>query len=339
MTAVLRLEALRVTVHVPPVSLGVEPGGLLCLLGTRPEPLSDLLDVIAGHRPAALGRVCVEERALGGLGPPARPVGLVSPRDPLFGHLSVRDNVAFSLRARRRSPAETAARVGQVMAMLGLDGLADRPVAALDAAYRVRLMLARAVAFGPAVLLLDDPLAGLEPGAVAALTRVIARLPSMLGGAVVLSTTRREEALAFGAPIALFDGPSLLQTGTAADLLDNPGDDGVAVLFGEANALRGVVTDIADDLAQVHLSCGADVEARAMPGLEPGVLCRVCIRPDRIAPLFPSRPGAMGEDEGTLAAHLADAAHLGTRLRLRFRLADGTEVTAHRPPIAALPGM
>jgi len=340
MSALLRVENLRVSAHAGPVSFSVPPAGRLALLGSHPAPLSTLMDAIAGHQAIAAGQIVLEDRVLNGLPPEHRGIGLMSARDPLFGHLDVRGNVAFGLRARKRPAGEQQARVDHVMALMGLDGLGSRAVADLDTHYRARVKLARLVAFGPRVVLLDDPLAGLDAEAARSFTRLIARLGTAQEMAVILATARREDALNLACPIALFEGSQWLQTGTAPQLLDRPGDERVARAFGDANLLRGAITQLENDVAIVHLATGGTMEALAMPGLTEGALCTLCIRPDRIAPLFPSARGSLHDDQdGTLQAQLADSAHLGDHVRLRFRLADGTEVTAHRPPLAAQTGL
>ena len=321
--------------HAGTLSLTVDAAESLTVLGLRDSRASDLLDTLAGHVAPAAGHVLV-----GGLDVTASPagsrrIGLVSARDPLFGHLSVRRNIAFRLAARRvREPAR-GHRVDQLLALLGLEAEADLRPSRLAAAQAIRVAIARALAADPAVLLLDDPLAGLDPATRREMHQLLRRLATARGVALLLATRDREDALAMGGRIGILGQVRLRQVGTAADLLDRPDDEQVATVFGGANSLTGQVEAIEDDIARVRLSAGPTVEAMAADGLAPGMLCIVCIRPERVAVAFmagaaaASGAGALALD--ALPATLVEMAHLGDHLRLRFRLVGGGEMLVHRP--------
>nr|WP_321984958.1 ABC transporter ATP-binding protein [uncultured Lichenicoccus sp.] len=323
------------SLHDDTLSLAIGAGESMTVLGLRDSRASDLLDTLAGHATAASGRVLV-----GGLDVTAslaghRRIGLVSARDPLFAHLTVRRNIAFPLATRRVQEPTLGHRVDQLLALLGLESEADLKPHRLAAAQVVRAAIARALAADPSVLLLDDPLSALDPGARREMHQLLRRLAAARGLALLLATRDREEALAMGGRIGILERGRLLQVGTAADLLDRPGGEQVATVFGSANSLTGQVEDIEDDIARVRLSAGPTVEAMAADGLAAGMLCTVCIRPERVAVAFMAGAaggagdGALGTD--VLPATLVEMAHLGDRLRLRFRLAGGGEMLVHRP--------
>jgi putative spermidine/putrescine transport system ATP-binding protein len=340
---VLSVTDLRLTADHPPVSLMLPTrdtaSTTLCLLGDDPAILSALLDALAGHRPVADGMINVDGTDISRHLPENRPVCLVSARDPLFAHLSVGENIAFAARARGDAKGAVEAACRKASALMGLDGLEAMRVDRLDTLGRLRVALARAVVRAPRILLLDDPFAGLSPS----LQRQAQGLVTMLGQALsqhlVLATTDRETALRCGAPIALFSGAHLLQCAPASGLFDRPADDRVATLFGDANAMPGRVLSIDDDVARVRLPSGGVAEAMASDGLESDSLCILCVRPDRISPVFGATAFALDEDDAPITAVLQDSMHLGDHVRLRFRLADGVDIEVRRAPLQLHAGL
>ena len=321
-----------------PISFSVEAGECVALLASDRVEASRLVDTVTGHRHVGAGGILVDGREVTRLPPGQRRIGIVSERDPLFGHLSVRDNVAFPLAVRRLGKAERAYRAQQAISLLDIDRQADHSPGALDPAGTVRAKLARALVCNPAVVVLDDPLARVAFQARGELRQSLRRLARARGLGVLLATPDRDEALAVGDRIGLLQGSILRQLGSASELLDHPADEGVAVAFGEANSLTGRIEWVEDDVARVRLSAGPSMEAMASCDLAAGALCVVCVRPERIAVAFVS-----GEADGlggdALAGTLSDVMHLGDHLRLRFRLAGGGELLVRRPaaqPTAAL---
>ncbi len=335
----LALHGLR-----PTGDVALEPGGLcltmaagecVALLTQRPAEASSLVDQLAGHGSPASGRVLVEGHDVTALPPAERRIGVISSRDPLFGHLSVYRNVAFPLTVSRVREPERGHRVRQALALTGLEAQADRRPARLDSAEAFRASLARILVSDPAVLLLDDPLGELDPAPRRATHQLLRRLARARGLTLLLVTRDREEALMMGERIGILEGWSLRQIGTAAELLDRPSDERVATGFGEANSLTGRVEWVEDDVARVRLSVGPSVEAMDAGGLAPGAACVVCVRPERVAIAFVRDGGESLRtdmlDAGALRGTLSDMVHLGDHLRLRFRLAGGGEFLVRRP--------
>ncbi len=315
------------------VSLELLPGRCLALLGDRQAGGSLLLDVVAGHRRSGSGHVLLDGLAVDKEPPDRRRFGMVSTRDPLFPHLSVSDNLSFPLRAQGIAAAERQRRVGEAMALLGLEALAQRRPHTLDEAARIRTALARALVFDPKLILLDDPFAVLDPAPRQLLQRTLRRLIRARGLTVLLATADRDEALLLGDEVGILQAGRLHQVGAAAALLDRPVDPVVAHRLGDANLLTGRIVRLDDEVASVRLSCGHEMEAEPGEALEEGMLCVLCVRPDRIATAFIQRSG-LETGSNTVPATLLDAVHLVDHLRLRFRLADGSELLVRRPPAA-----
>ena len=333
---VLEVAGLRAAIDAPPVDLSLQPGTTLTLFGNQSEALSRLLDVLAGFLPSLGGTITVSSENVTSRPPAERRMRIVSPRDPLFPHLDLRDNIAFSLRASRQGRTEARAAAGRMISLLGLDGIASLRPAELSPEQSLRVRLARALVTSPDVLLLDDPLHTLDPHAARRIPILLGTLSRALNLSVIQSVSRREDALRSGGEIAVFHDNRLLQCADAARLYDRPDCVEVATLFGETNTLPGQVLDIGDDVARVHLACGGIVDAMAAENLAEGQECLVCVRPDRISPFFGAQGLGMDEEgETPVRGVLTDSTHLGDHIRMRVRCAEGTEIELRRPPLQA----
>ncbi|GBQ09857.1 ABC transporter ATP-binding protein [Swaminathania salitolerans] len=334
----LRIESCKLGTRLDAFCLDIHKNEAVSLLSDDPALPSMLCDVIAGFRSASYGSLAVEGIMLDGLPPESRPVVLVSPRDPLFPHLDVAGNIAFPLRVRGKGQQEIEASTTRILALVGLERVARTRISALDAGQRIRLALGRALAGTPSILLLDRIFAGLDLRTVRRLRQMIVTLQRALGLTLIHVAQDRDDALWLGGRIAIFDSGTLVQCADAGTLLDRPEDERIASLFGEANTLAGRVLSIDDDIARIHLACGGVVEAIADERLEADALCVLCIRPDRIAPLIGSTM-AMEEDTPPLMATIQTVLHAGDQIRLRLRLADGSEIEIRRPLLQAMRGV
>src|SRR2546421_6803113 len=163
----MAIEARNVTkrfgdfVALEDVSVEVASGSLTALLGPSGSGKSTLLRVIAGLEAPDAGTVTIDGADATSVAPQKRGIGFVFQHYAAFKHMSVRDNVAFGLRVRKRPRAEIRAKVDELLALVGLEGLADRYPAQLSGGQRQRMALARALAVEPRVLLLDEPFGAL----------------------------------------------------------------------------------------------------------------------------------------------------------------------------------
>lgn len=144
------------------VSLHVGRGEVVALLGESASGKSTLLRVIAGLLPADGGTVSIDDRDVSGVPTHRRNVGLVFQDEQLFPHLDVAGNIGFGLRMRGDSGAERRARIDELLDLVGMTGMGARSVVRLSGGEEKRVALARSMAPRPAVLLLDEPLTGLD---------------------------------------------------------------------------------------------------------------------------------------------------------------------------------
>ena len=202
------------------VSLTVEPGATHVLLGSSGSGKSTILKIILGLLRPDSGEVRVE---------PSAPMGYVVQEGALFPHLTAARNVTLPARAAGWSAARQAARLQALAALVGLEpALLDLYPHELSGGQRQRVSLARALVLDPPVLLLDEPLAALDPITRAELQRQLVRLIAELRKTVIVVTHDVREAFVFGATVTLLSRGRVVQQGRFADLALRPAEPFVA---------------------------------------------------------------------------------------------------------------
>jgi len=223
------------------VSLRVPRGALLALLGASGCGKTTTLRLIAGLETPDAGEVFLAGRRVAGGGdwipPERRRVGMVFQDYALFPHLSVRENVAFGLAGR---PArERAARVAALLALAGLDDLADRYPHQLSGGQQQRVALARALAPDPQVILLDEPFSNLDAVLRKATREEVRRILHGSGTTTVFVTHDQEEAFSVADTVAVMRDGAIEQVGAPHEIYLRPASRSVATFVGEANFVPG----------------------------------------------------------------------------------------------------
>lgn len=254
------------------VSLQIAPGQVLALLGPNGAGKSTILRVLAGLRPLDHGRIriddtVVDDPALDVFVPAdGRPIGFVFQDYLLFDHLSVLENVAFGLRARKISKALARAQAQQWLERLGLEGLADRRPPTLSGGQAQRVAVARAVATSPRLLLLDEPLSALDVGTRAQIRRDLKAFLDSYEGMRLLVTHDPVDAHALADVVAIIEDGRIVQSGTLEDIAARPRSRYVADLVG-LNVVAGTVHDgtlVTVDGARVVIADAVPGRALAM---------------------------------------------------------------------------
>jgi putative spermidine/putrescine transport system ATP-binding protein len=319
------------------LSLDIERGEFLTLLGPSGAGKTTTLNLLAGFAAPDAGEILLEGRPVTRTPAHRRGIGVVFQSYALFPHLSVAENVGFPLAVRGVKRAERAGRVAETLAMVRLAEFGARRPGDLSGGQQQRVALARALVFRPSLLLLDEPLAALDPGLRQDLQEELRRLHRALGITILHVTHDQAEALALSDRIAVMHEGALRQVGPPEALYEDPADAFVAGFIGENNRLAGATLAIEEDFALVRLDAGPTIEARAAAGLEAGVRCVVCIRPERIA-LAAAEAAEMGE--AAIDAVVQEAVYLGDHLRLRLALAGGSAtLLVKRPSVAGMAGL
>jgi molybdate transport system ATP-binding protein len=226
--------------------LGVESGELLALLGPNGAGKSTLLRALVGLQPIDGGRIMLDgavldEPASGTfVEPEQRSVGVVFQQYLLFDQMTVLENVAYGLRARRTPRAEARRQAGEWLERVGLAPYAAARPPSLSGGQAQRVALARALATRPHLLLLDEPLAALDVATRSAMRRDLRSQMSSFEGVRVLVTHDPVDAYALADRVAIIEGGRIVQTGTLAEVAAHPRSRFVADLVG-VNLISGVV--------------------------------------------------------------------------------------------------
>ena len=219
------------------VSLAIASGSLTALLGPSGSGKSTLLRVIAGLETPDSGAVSILGDDVTGVPPQKRGVGFVFQHYAAFKHMTVRDNVAFGLKIRKRPKSEIKSRVQELLGLVQLDGFADRYPSQLSGGQRQRMALARALAAQPRVLLLDEPFGALDARVRKDLRAWLRRLHEEVQVTTVLVTHDQEEAMDVADRVAVINEGRIEQTGKPRDLYEHPANEFVMGFVGPVNRL------------------------------------------------------------------------------------------------------
>jgi sulfate/thiosulfate transport system ATP-binding protein len=238
------------------VSVEVESGSLTALLGPSGSGKSTLLRVIAGLEQPDAGEVFISGEEATSVSPQKRGVGFVFQHYAAFKHMTVWDNVAFGLAIRKRPKAEIKERVGELLDLVQLSGLAKRYPSQLSGGQRQRMALARALAVEPKVLLLDEPFGALDAQVRKELRGWLRRLHEDVSVTTVFVTHDQEEAMEVADRVAVMNEGRIEQTGKPRDLYEHPANEFVMTFIGAVNRLGDSFVRPHD--VEIHLTPNGD---------------------------------------------------------------------------------
>src|SRR6201996_7313445 len=221
------------------VSLQVPAGSLTSLLGPSGSGKSPLLRIVAGLETPDSGSIMIDGTDVSRVIPQKRGIGFVFQHYAAFTHMSVRENVAFGLKIRKRPKAEVRARVDELLALVGLTKWADQRPAQLSGGQRQRMALARALAVQPQVLLLDEPFGALDATVRKELRDWLRRLHDEVHVTTIFVTHDQEEALEVAQQVAVINSGTIEQVGDPREIYDRPASDFVMGFVGPVSRLDG----------------------------------------------------------------------------------------------------
>jgi iron(III) transport system ATP-binding protein len=273
-----------------------------------------LLRAIAGLDIQTSGRIVQGGRDISNLPASQRDFGIVFQSYALFPNLSVTANVGYGLVSRGLAKVEIAARVAELLSLVGLPDSGPKYPAQLSGGQQQRVALARALALSPGLLLLDEPLSALDARVRAYLRLEIRRLHQRLGVTTIMVTHDQEEALTMADRIVVMNEGVIEQIGTPLEVYRQPASAFVADFVGTTNFLPAVVLDTGSvRLGQLDLTCGLDLS----PG--PGHQVTLAIRPEDVV-VRNVVPGAPNSAE----VRVSDIEFLGSFCRVGLALGDDT---------------
>ena len=225
--------------HLREISLTIKDGEYMVLLGPTGAGKTVLVECLVGiHRPKA-GRILIDGQDVTSLYPEERNVGYVPQDYALFPNMTVAENLAYGLKARRRPKAEIAATVEAMMDLLGIAHLRHRLPLNLSGGEKQRGALGRALVTKPHILLLDEPLAALDENFRSELAAEIRHIQRTLGGTFLHVCHSLEETADVADRVALLHEGRLVQVGTVEQLLSRPANLFVAQFTRTRNFLEG----------------------------------------------------------------------------------------------------
>ncbi|MGY3927091.1 ABC transporter ATP-binding protein [Aeromonas simiae] len=281
------------------LSLHVAKNEIVCLLGASGCGKTTLLKAIVGLLPLAAGAIRLGERLLEGEGsvvaPEDRQIGMIFQDYALFPHLTVAGNIAFGI---AHLPArEQAAEVEQVLALVNLQGLADRYPHQLSGGQQQRVAIARALVCRPRLMLLDEPFSNIDTQVRMKLIAEIRTLLKSRGIGAVFVSHSKEEAFAFADRLALFRAGHIEQVGEPERLYRRPGNRFVADFLGATNYLPAEGVDEWRVMTPV-----GPVQGSEPHGLASGQRAVLMLRPHQLR-LIPDEAGCEVREQQFLGHH------------------------------------
>ena len=299
------------TVALDDFDLVVEDGSIVSLLGPSGCGKTSALRAIAGFEPPDAGTVAIGGRTVFSEGvdvpPEKRRVGMVFQEYALFPHMNVADNVGYGVTEEDR-----AARVAEVLELVGLTGMDDRLPSELSGGEQQRVALARALAPRPDVVLLDEPFSNLDAPQRERMRREVRRILRDAGATAVFVTHDQSEALAIADQVAVMRGGHVVQVGSPLEVYQSPADPWVASFLGESITIDGIAAD-----GSVKTELGSFPAEGAADGP-----VEVVIRPEWIT----TTPAVNGE------GIVIDREYYGHDQMLLVELPDGQRVQARIGP-------
>ncbi len=285
------------TIAVDAISHHFKSGVYACLLGPSGCGKSSTLRMIAGHEDASGGSIVLGGRDVSYLPPAKRGTAMMFQSYALFPHLSVRDNVAFSLRMSGTEKSKRYTRANEMLELVELTALADRKPDQLSGGQQQRVALARALITRPQVLLLDEPLSALDPFLRIRMRTELKRLQRELGISFIHVTHGQDEALALADEVIVMNNAVIEQAGPAREVFNKPKTAFVAQFMGGHNVLQ---------LPDGHIALRSDEMKITKSG------------------------------EGKIDGRIVGVEYQGTHVVLTATVPDGQQVTGRMPDVEFL---
>jgi putative spermidine/putrescine transport system ATP-binding protein len=306
------------------LDLVLRQGEFLTLLGPSGSGKTTILKMIAGFERPTSGTIELAGRDVSTLSPAERGIGVVFQQYALFPHMNVYDNIGYPLKLRRWSAEDRTRRVETMLELVELTGYGERFPRELSGGQQQRVAVARALAFQPALLLMDEPLGALDRALRVGMQEEIRRIHRESGATVLYVTHDQEEALTMSDQVAILREGHLLQVGSPRELYRRPADRFVATFFGESTLIPAVkIADVDAEHVRVR-ALGHEVTVRR-GGPLPGDTIALAIRPGKLR--LEAKKGDL-----PLPTTVVDVLYLGDAVRIVGRNPEAGEVLVRADP-------
>ena len=301
------------------IDLTVRKGEFIALLGPSGCGKSTALNCIAGLLGTTGGGIFLDGKRIDRLKPEDRGFGMVFQNYALFPHMTVLQNVGFGLKMRGLPASETARRAEAALALVRLQGQADKLPGQLSGGQQQRVAIARAIVIEPPLVLMDEPLSNLDAKLRLEMRAEIRRIHNQLGATTIYVTHDQDEALSLADRIVVLRDGSIRQVGTPHELYESPLYLDVAEFMGFRNKVAGKVVRVDGDRATIAVG-PAQLSGRAMDALSPGDDALLAARGDDVT---------LGADG--LPATVETIEYRGREYVGTARTDDGMEMIFHSP--------
>lgn len=309
------------------VDLSVREGEFVTLLGSSGCGKTTTLRIIAGLEYPDSGEVLLEGKTMADMPPEKRGVNTVFQNYALFPHMNVYNNIAYGLKLRKVSKAETKKRVAEMLSLVQLEGFEKRMPSEMSGGQRQRVAIARALINNPRVLLLDEPLGALDLQLRRQMQHELKNLQKKLGITFIYITHDQEEAINMSDIIVVMRDGRFEQAGSPTDIYDHPETSYVAEFVGSANILCGKVISVEKE--RVILSAGSGTFACKKEHfcIKEGEMLAAAVRSENISVWREPKSAQW------LCGTMKEKSFVGGMLRIVVSLEDGTEVVITRQGI------
>ena len=309
------------------LDLEIREGEFLTLLGPSGCGKTTTLRLVAGFIQPTSGTIFLGDDDVTGVAPQHRRIGMVFQDYALFPHMTVRENIAFGLEERRYEKQRIPERVDELLELIRLPDMGERYPAEVSGGQRQRIAVARAVAYPPRVLLMDEPLGALDLKLREAMQIEIRRIQQELSITTVYVTHDQTEAMNMSDRIVVMNEGVIEQLGTAESIYRRPSSRFVADFVGQINLLPGTVVGEEGDRMVVEVA-GARIRAAKHDGLRRDAEVSIGIRPE----LFKAVDAAAPQGMNALDGRIAGRTFAGNLLRVYVDLDDGRRVVLEARP-------
>ncbi|WP_417271370.1 ABC transporter ATP-binding protein [Celeribacter sp.] len=304
------------------INLDIEDNEFVVLVGPSGCGKSTTLRMIAGLEDISGGEILIGDQVVNDLPPRDRNISMVFQNYALYPHMTVRENLGFSLKIAKRPQAEISVAVDEAAEILSLTPLLDRKPGALSGGQRQRVAMGRAIVRHPEVFLFDEPLSNLDAKLRTQMRVEIKKLHHKVSSTIVYVTHDQVEAMTLADRIVIMRDGYIEQIGTPLDVFENPRNTFVATFIGSPpmNLLDGVVKG-----GNVVLTDGTEVPVPPLCSASEGQAVQFGVRADNIMPVGHSLPPTEHMCEIEMTVNLTEP--LGTETVLFAEIA-GKEVQA-----------
>ncbi|MCL2477886.1 MAG: ABC transporter ATP-binding protein [Treponema sp.] len=322
------------------INLMIKKGEFFSLLGPSGCGKTTLLRILAGFETPDDGRITFDSADVLDMPPNKRPVNTVFQNYALFPHLTVYENVAFSMRIKKFPEKDIRTRVNDYLNLVQLEGHAQKKPNQLSGGQKQRVAIARALINGPRVLLLDEPLSALDAKLRQHMLIELDHIHDQIGITFIYVTHDQQEALSVSDRIAVMNLGKVLQVGTPHEIYESPSDEFVAKFIGETNLYDGKVISVApinrngqqnlipdesgpetEYMAELEIAGLGQIKVTTVDRVEPGQIVSFTIRPEKIL-ISKEKPATKREDINLFQGDVDEPIYSGFLTKFYIKCGD-----------------